>query len=375
MRIGMEVQRLFRRNKHGMEVVALELIKKIQELDLQNEYVLFAKNDENRGFLKETANFKVQALSSVTYADWEQFVLPKAIRRFGVDLLHCTCNTGPVSVKVPLILTLHDIIYLENIDFKGSSYQNFGNLYRRFVVPKVVQKSEVIITVSEFEKKVIIERLNISPEKVKVIYNGVNQRFSVRAPDAEIAAFRKKYRLPKDFILFLGNSAPKKNTMNVLKAYIDYCSNKPLALPIVIVDYEQALVAGSIKKMNASHCMKFFHFPGYISFDEMPLMYQSASLFLYPSLRESFGMPVLESMASGTPVITSNTSSMPEVAGEAAMLVDPFRYEQISAGISRMLEDSLLRQTFIARGHERVGRFSWHTAATQLISLYADMKK
>lgn len=353
-----------------MEVVGMEIVKAIQQLDNRNEYVLFAKQDEFTDGLKPTPNFQFRTLRGVTYADWEQVVLPRAVKKMKIDLLHCTCNTGPVSSPVPMILTLHDIIYLENLNFKGSNYQNFGNLYRRIVVPRLVEKSSLVITVSEFEKRLIRERFQVPEEKVKVIYNGVHDRFHKKHTEQELNQFRSRLQLPAQFILFLGNLAPKKNTSNVIKAYIHYCRLVPDALPMVVLDYDRERLANFLRQINAIDCLKRFYFPGYISPQEMPLAYQSASLFLYPSLRESFGMPILESMASGTAVITSNTSSMPEVAGNAAFYVDPFSYYDISRGIISVLENSSLRHQLIETGYQRATRFNWTTVATELIKLY-----
>jgi glycosyltransferase involved in cell wall biosynthesis len=372
MRIGIEVQRIFRRKKHGMEVVGIELIREIQRLDKKNEYILFARKDDDRDCIQPTPNFQIQTRRSLSYADWEQVVLANAVRKAHLDLLHCTCNTGPIICPAPLILTLHDIIYLENLNFKGTSYQNFGNLYRRFVVPRVVSKSDLIITVSGFEKNVIVERLNVPEEKVCVIYNGVHKRFNNNHSAEELEAFRKKYRLPEQFLLFLGNAAFKKNTDNTLRAYAAYCKLTRDAIPLVIVDFPIHLVADILKSSNALDCMKHILFPGYISQNEMPLMYNAATIFLYPSIRESFGLPILEAMGCGTPVITSNTSSMPEVSGDAAMMVDPFSHEEIAAAIMKLLTDTKLRDQLIEKGMRRVTMFSWERSAKQLLEVYQE---
>ena len=353
-----------------MEVVGMELVKAIQQMDKSNEYVLFARKDEHTEGLAPTPNFQFQTLRSITYADWEQVILPRAVKRMKIDLLHCTSNTGPVSSPVPMILTLHDIIYLENLNFKGSNYQNFGNLYRRIVVPKLVEKSDLVITVSEFEKRLIRERFQVPEEKVKVLYNGVQDRFHVKHSAESLQKFRQRFNLPSEFILFLGNLAPKKNTVNVIKAYMHYCKQQSSPLPIVMLDYSREQVASVLKQQNFMECLNMFHFPGYISPLDMPLAYQNATLFLYPSLRESFGMPILESMASGIPVITSNTSSMPEVAGNAAFYVDPFSYYDISRGITAVLNNNTLRHQLIESGYQRSMKFNWNAVATEMIRIY-----
>lgn len=370
MRIGIEVQRIFRKNKHGMEIVGVELAKELQNIGGDNEYVLFAKNGEDRGCLEETANFKIHTFNSLTYADWEQVSLPRAIKKVGLDLLHCTCNTGPVFSSVPMMLTLHDIIYLENLNFKGSNYQNFGNIYRRIVVPKVVERCELIITVSEFEKKLIRERLEVPEEKVKVIYNGISKRFFDMPTPERLNEFKRKYQLPSEFMLFLGNLAPKKNTINVLKAFASYCRKVKQPLPLVVLDLEKKEMVRMLRDIKASWCLKNFIFPGYIVPSEMPLMYNAASIFLYPSLRESFGMPILESMASGTAVITSNTSSMPEVAGDAALYVDPFSVDDMVKGIMLLCENEQLRNNLVTKGRARALEFSWNRAALKVMELY-----
>jgi glycosyltransferase involved in cell wall biosynthesis len=375
MKIGIEVQRIFRPKKHGMEVVALELIRQIQKLDKKNEYVLFAKEDADRQCLTDTSNFKIETIPSYTYADWEQLRLPKFVQKGNLDFLHCTCNTAPMKCPVPLLLTLHDIIYLEKLDFKGTSYQNFGNLYRRIVVPKVVAKSKMVITVSDFERQTIIEKLKLPEEKVMVVHNAVNKRFNNDFSKEEVVAFRRKYNLPENFLLFLGNTAPKKNTPNVILGFADYCRQAKNIIPIVILDYDKALVEAMLSKLGYLQLSKYFIFPGYISPLEMPLMYNAATIFLYPSLRESFGLPILEAMGCGAPVITSNTSSMPEVAADAALLVNPFMHEEITEGIVNIISNDELRNTYREKGKLRASEFTWEASARKLLSIYDLMSK
>lgn len=370
LRIGIEVQRIFRAKKHGMEVVALELINEIQKLDKYNEYILYARNDVDNTCVKEQDNFKIRTLSSSSYPTWEQFALPNAVKKDNLDFLHSTCNTSALSLSVPLMLTLHDIIYLEKTDFKGTSYQNFGNLYRRFIVPKIVDMSKLIITVSNFEKDVILNKLKLPEDKVKVIYNAVNPKFNADYSNEKLLAFRNSHGLPEEFILFLGNTAPKKNTLNVIKAYTEYRSVITEGLPLVILDYDKKLVEETLKELGKEQFIENFIFPGYIPSDEMPLLYNCSTLFLYPSLRESFGLPILEAMACGVPVITSNTSSMPEVASNAALFVNPFDHNEIKDAMIRFFADSALRSEMKELGLKRAANFTWKSAAEQLLSIY-----
>jgi len=370
LRIGIEVQRIFREKKHGMEVVALELINEIQKLDKYNEYILYAKDDVDNTCIKEKDNFKIRTLPSSSYPIWEQIALPRAAKKDNLDFLHSTCNTSAVNLSVPLILTLHDIIYLEKTDFKGTAYQNFGNLYRRFIVPKIVDKSKLVITVSNFEKEVILNKLKLPEDKVQVIYNAVNPKFNINYSTEEVLAFKNAHSLPKEFILFLGNTAPKKNTLNVIKAYTEYISAVSEGLPLVILDYDRKLVEGTLKELGKEQLIENFIFPGYIPSDKMPLLYNSSSLFLYPSLRESFGLPILEAMACGVPVITSNTSSMPEIASNAALFVNPFDHTEIKDAITRFFSNKDLRINMKEMGLKRAADFTWKSSAEQLLSIY-----
>lgn len=373
MKIGVEVQRLFRKKKHGMEVVALELLKELQTLDTVNQYLVFVKDDEDRNCITDTENMKFVTLQGRTYFDWEQISLPKAVKQYKPDFLHSTCNTSALTTKVPLLLTLHDIIYLEQLNFKGTAYQNFGNMYRKMIVPKIVKKSKYIITVSHFEKETIKEKLRVPDEKIKVIYNAVNPKFRTGFEDAEIEHFKKKYNLPEKFILFLGNTAPKKNTKNVIAAYIQYCQNTSNSVPLVILDYDKNLVEAELNRCNQSELFKNFVFPGFVKSDEMPLIYSAAYLFLYPSLRESFGLPILEAMACGTPVITSSTSSMPEVGGDAALYVDPYDINDITQKLMHALDNETDYQTHLQNGIKRAQMFSWKNSAKDLLSIYEKM--
>lgn len=373
MRIGIEAQRIFRPKKHGMDVVAIELVKSLQEIDHRNEYTVFSRNGVKDDTIRASSNFKIAQFPALTYADWEQVKLPLAARKKKLDLLHCTANTAPLFSGIPLVLTLHDIIYLENIDFKGTSYQNLGNLYRRWLVPRIVKKARMVLTVSSFERDNILEKLQLPEEKVQVLYNGVSSRFNHLYDPQEVEAFRRRYGLPGQYIMFLGNTAPKKNTPNVIRAFAAYCQSRPDPLKLVLLDYKKELVEKLLEELKQPALMDHFVFPGYVPHQEIPLMYNAATLFLYPSLRESFGLPLLEAMACGVPVITSNTSSMPEIAGDAALLVDPFDVKELTGALQRLAGNEELQQQLREKGLERARQFTWKASAEKLLSIYESL--
>jgi glycosyltransferase involved in cell wall biosynthesis len=370
MKIGIESQRIFRREKHGMDVVAIELIRELQNLDHNNQYILFAKDGPDKTCFRESENFTTHIVDGYTYADWEQLSLPRAVKKQQLSLLHCTANTAPFSGKIPLIVTVHDIIYLENGSFDGSPYQRFGNLYRRFVVPHIIRKASKIITVSEYEKRIIAEFSKTDPSKIEVIHNGVAERFHGGFSDEQLNTFRKRHQLPQNFILILGNTAPRKNTPRIVEAYAQYFLSSREPMPLVICDYKRSFVYSMLRKYNSTRILNNIITPGYIDSAEMPYLYNCASLFVYPSLRESFGLPVLEAMACGVPVLASDIPAIREVAGDSAFLVDPYSKDSIAHAIEEMLRDSDKRRSLKEKGPARASQFSWESSAKKLLSLY-----
>jgi glycosyltransferase involved in cell wall biosynthesis len=370
MKIGIESQRIFRAAKHGMDVVALELIRKIQQLDRVNEYTLFATNGDDRNCVTDTANFKTKVVGGMNYALWEQFSLPAALKKENCQLLHCTANTAPLKCPVPMIVTVHDVIYLEESNVGGSLYQSVGNMYRRFVVPHVIKNAEKIITVSEYEKSVISDVCKIGSDKIVVVHNGVSERFHPDYSSEQLTAFRRKHTLPAEFILFHGNTAPKKNTTGAIKAYVHYCLNSRNPLPLVVTDFSKQKIEKILQSIGNAGLIRNIHAPGYIPSADMPLLYNCCTLFLYPSLRESFGLPVLEAMACGKPVIAADIPAIREVAGDSAYLVDPLKPELIAEAVMHVSGDDTSRTGMTQRGLERIKQFSWEQSAKKLIELY-----
>lgn len=370
MKIAIEAQRIFRPNKHGMDFVALETIRELQKTDHENEYYIFVSPGEDR-CLQPSDNVHIIELKCPTYPLWEQVALPRTVARLKPDLLHCTSNTAPVRCPVPLVLTLHDIIFLEKRQSASKSlYQEMGWHYRRIVVPRILPKCRKIITVSHFECRRIREALQLSEEQITAVYNGYNPHFVPQAPQPEIT---RKYVNEDKYLFFLGNTDPKKNTPRVLKAYQLYLEQSEQKLPLLIADLKEEFIDSILKEEHLEEIKSHLYFPGYIPNRHLPALYNGAYTFLYPSLRESFGIPMLEAMACGTPVIAGNTSAMPEVAGEGALLVDPLRAGEIAGALLRLEKDKALYEAQRAYGLERVKQFSWRKSAEALLKIYTSI--
>lgn len=370
MRIGIEAQRIFRKNKHGMDYVVLQEILQLQQIDHQNEYYVFVKPGPDR-CVQDSSRVHVIEINTPSYPLWEQYALPKAARHAGVELLHCTSNTAPIRCNIPLVLTLHDIIFLEPRDKNNKSlYQNMGWLYRRLVVPRILNKCKRIITVSDFEKNNIIRKLNIPEHKMAMIYNGYNEWFK---PIPKNTVFQK-YMPEEGFLFFLGNTDPKKNTERTLVAYSKYLERSGMKRPLLMADLDREYLNGIISRNHIENIREKIKMPGYIPNSDLPYIYNSAFAFLYTSLRESFGIPLLEAMACGTPVVTSNTSSMPEIGGDNAILVDPQNADEIADALIRLETDEQFFQQQKEWGLERAKLFSWRNTAEQLLELYQDVR-
>ena len=370
MRIGIEGQRIFRKNKHGMDYVVLEEIKELQKSDARNEYFVFVAPGEDR-CLQDSKNVHIIEIGNNFYPLWEQFSLPRAVNQLNLDMLHCTSNTAPIHCKIPLILTLHDIIFLEPRDKSNKSfYQDMGWRYRRFVVPRILKKCKRIITVSDFEFNNIITKLQIPEKKMVMIYNGYNQWFR---PVEDTELIYQQYIKEPGYFFFLGNTDPKKNTERTLIAYSKYLELSDVKRKLLMADLDRGYLEEIINRNDIGNIRDHIVMPGYIKNADLPYIYNNAFAFLYTSLRESFGIPLLEAMACGTPVITSNTSSMPEIGGPEVIMVNPQNAHEITEKMLLLEKDKAIYQKQKEIGIIRAQQFSWKYTAEQLLTVYEDV--
>ena len=372
MRIGIEAQRIFRKNKHGMDYVVLQEIRELQKIDTRNEYFVFVAPGDDR-CLEDTQNVHILEIGGDFYPLWEQVTLLKAANELNLDMLHCTSNTAPIRCKIPLILTLHDIIFLEPRDKANKSfYQNMGWFYRRLVVPRILKKCKRIITVSNFEKNNIMSKLDLPQGKIAMIYNGYNEWFK---PLDDTEQIYKKYIDTSGYFFFLGNTDPKKNTERTLVAYSKYLEKSEVKRRLLMADLDKSFLSSIIERNHIENILPQIVMPGYIVNKDLPYIYNNAFAFLYTSLRESFGIPLLEAMACGTPVITSNTSSMPEIGGPEAILINPENPDEIAEKMLQLEKDEALYQRQKKIGPIRAKCFSWQQTAEHLLDLYESIYK
>ncbi len=288
---------------------------------------------------------------------WEQITLPHLIEENAV--LWSPSNTGPLSVSQQVV-TIHD---MAAFDFPDGFNLLFSTWYR-FLLPRLMDKTRKIIAVSEFTKRQIVRHSNVDPEKISVIYNGVHKRYHPESLD-KVNNVRKKIGVPSSkYILSLGSIEPRKNIKRLLMAWDLIQTQLPNDVWLVL--------AGVSGKSHIFPGLLLENLPprvfltGFVEDNDLPYLYSGAIATIYPSLYEGFGLPPLESMACGTPVIVSNSSSLPEVVGNAGILVNPYDIEDIASSIYRMISEPTLYEEFRYKGIEKAKRFSWDKTANQV---------
>jgi len=300
---------------------------------------------------------------------WDQVTYPKIAMNKGVDLLHQPCFSAPFRFKGPVVVTIHDIISLlfpENIPFASRMF------YSKWM-PYSYKKATRIITISQSTMNDITRVLNIAPEKITVIPLAVDDRFKEVAKQDEVEKVKKKYQIPGDYILHIGTLEPRKNLAVLIDVFSRLISEKGTdGLYLVISGKKGWYYEGLFEKVKKLDLEKRVIFTGYIEDEDKPALYKGATVFAFPSLYEGFGLPPLEAMASGVPVVSSNTSSMPEVVGEAGILLAPTDKKRWVEALLNVYQNADLRKKMIARNREQIKKFSWEKTARETVRVYEE---
>jgi len=296
---------------------------------------------------------------------WEQVVQPFALRKEGVDLLHALAFVTPLLSPCPAVVTIYDLSFL----LYPESFKRFKRFYLDLFTRLSARRARRIIAISESTKRDVVRLLGVSPEKVEVVYCGIDEAFRPLAED-QVAAFRSKRGLPERFVLFVGTIEPRKNVTRLIEAFATLRPCDLANLKLVIGGAKGWFYQDVFARLEELGLEGQAIFAGYIPVSELPLWYNAAELFVYPSLYEGFGLPPLEAMACGTPVVTANTSSLPEVVGKAGLTVDPLDIEGLAEAMRRVLDDEALRQEMRERGLQRARDFSWTKTAQETVQVY-----
>lgn len=293
---------------------------------------------------------------------WEQIVQPVVLRQKGVDLAHGLAFVVPLLSPCPTVVTIFDLSFLRFPD----SFRRANRTYLRTFTPLSTRRAQRVITISQHTKRDVIRLLGVPAEQVDVIHCGVDPAFRPR-PIEEVQAFRQRRGLPERFILFVGTLEPRKNVRRLVEAYAQI---RDLGVRLAIVGGKGWLYEDIFASVERLGLRDEVLFAGYVLAEELPLWYNAADLFVFPSLYEGFGLPPLEAMACGTPVISSNAASLPEVIGEAGLMVAPQDVEGLAADMRRVLTDENLRAQLREQGLRQARKFSWEKAARQTVEVY-----
>ncbi len=295
---------------------------------------------------------------------WEQTRLARLTRR--LDLLHGLAFAAPLAAACPTVITVHDLSFLRF----PAAFRPFNRLYLSLFTRWSTRRAARVIAVSESTRQDVIALCNVPAERVVAVPNGVSERFGPAEP-AAVAEFRVRAGLPERFILFLGTLEPRKNITGLLDAYALARKTSPTPLPKLFIAggrgwYYQTIFA-HVAELGLTDDVIF---PGFVPGEDLPWWHRAAEVFVYPSQFEGFGLPVLEAMACGTPVITSNASSLPEVAGDAAVLVGPRDATGLADALLRVLADPARRAQMRAAGLRQAACFSWNRTAAETVAVY-----
>ena len=306
---------------------------------------------------------------------WEHLQFAGEIHRRGLQLLHAPMNILPLRLPCPGIITLHDLAFLRFPHL----FRPARRAYQQWFTPRSARRAALIIAISEHTRRESIELLHIPEERIRVIYPILEERFSLPYSAEAIQAFRQRRQLPEHFILFLATLEPRKNIMRLLDAYRLLKHETDLPHTLALAGAPGWFMQTLEQRIHALGLEQDVRLVGYVPEEEKPLWYHATDLFVYPSLYEGFGMPVAEALACGVPVVTSNTSSLPEVVGDdgtfgprAALTVDPYDTESLAQTMQQGVRNRTLREQFRERGLARVRRFAPGPIAQQIIQTYQD---
>lgn len=373
LKIGIDA----RLTSHGVGRYIEELIKHLALIDKKNQYIIFVSSDDQYDKINSYGgNFKAIKIKSPVFGITGQFLLPAYMSKEKLDVFHATSYPSPVIKKCPLLVTIHDLVCKRNVDFyppfyglkklMARNYYNFMNWY-------AIKFSSHIITVSEYAKKEIMTFYpGINSKKITVIYNGVSSEFR-RASPSEIKKMKRTYKISYKYLLFVGTLNPGKNLIGLIKAFAELKALKENNYKLVVAAKKDSRYPIPLNLIERFDLKEHVILLGYVPMEDLPSLYSVAEILVLPSFHESFGLPIVEAFACGTPVITSNVTALPEIAAGAAFLIKPQDIEGFKSAIMRIISDKTLREKLVEKGYRRSKQFSWGVTAQKVLKEYKNV--
>jgi glycosyltransferase involved in cell wall biosynthesis len=349
-----------RRNLQGMGRYLCNLINHLAEVDTRNEYRILMLQEALDHLEELPQNFTLQFVTCMRPMRllWEHSVLQERLCAEKFDLLHSAHDVAPRLKRMKSVVTFHDMSFFRF----PAAHTLAKRLYVRLFIPPSLKHADHVIAVSEHSRRDILSCFGLDPQRVSTIHHGLPEAFTRSASDTEIRRTARRYGIHGPYILFVGLLEPRKNVARLMEAFDLVAEDHP---------HIQLVLAGApgwefeelLRVKERQRAANRILFTGFVPDDELPALFQGANLFAYPSLYEGFGFPVLEAMARGVPVVTSNVSSLPEIAGDSALLVNPRNVRDIGNAMARILSHDELRRTLVQKGIRRAEEFSWTRSA------------
>lgn len=361
-KIGIDVYSALH-NPRGMGVYTINFLKELAKLDKETKYILYADVEDEHNVLPRQENFEFRKLPSKGLFHYEQFVLPSECKKDKIQILHSPANTSPIFLdkRIKRIVTIHDVIFLKkDIPLPNNKKQLLGRIYYCLTALLNTRNANSLFTVSEFSKQDIIKLLNIKNKDFQITPNGHEHFDTIQSTN--FPELQEKYKIPNKYFFHLGGEAPSKNTELLLQIF-----TKNEAANLVVAGIREPQISPFAKK----YCnYKNIIFVPYISQADLVGIYKNAQAFIFPSIYEGFGIPLLEAMKSESPILCSNATCLPEVAGDAAIYFNPRDKKELEEKIKLIADNQDLRQDLISKGQERLKQFSWQKTAEIILKEY-----
>ncbi len=361
----------------GVSRYTYTLLDGLSHAEVPQHYTAFVASSEAHAAAKspltQSGNVELAASTWPTVRPqqrivWEQLALPGELRKQHVDVFHSPVNVLPARLPCSSVVTVHDLAFIHYPQF----FRPARRIYQRTFTARSVRDATLVVAVSESTKRDLVEQFNAPEDKVRVIYPAIDADFQPNADEQRLSAFRSAHGLPDDYILFLGTLEPRKNLVTLVEAYAKLREMDERAPRLVIAGAKGWYFQSLFERVQSLHIASHITFAGYISREEQPLWYAAARLFVYPSVYEGFGLPIVEALACGTPTITSNVSSMPEAGGTVALKVAPGDSLGLAHAMRGVLANPEARERTLAEGPRWARRFSAARMAAEYTEVYAE---
>lgn len=381
MKIVLDARAASHPQRGGFKTSTSQLIRHIARVDPDNQYLFYLDRPVGRESIPESKNVELKIIPSLLPgigAAWrEQVQIPRHLAKDRPAIAHFTTNTGPLDAPCPTVLTIHDTIGWMERPPKGlpgrAKVKRWAMfLYNRYLSLAAARRAQRIITVSEFSRRDLVERHGFSPERVLVTYEAPSECFHPVDRSAARERVRVKFGLDQPFLLALSSASPRKNARGLLDEYARLDPTLRTGFQLVVV-WTHGLFMAQLESFSAQQGLeRQVRFLQNISDDDLLHLYNAATIFVFPSFAEGFGLPPLEAMACGTPVVASNLTCMPEILGDAALMIDPREPGQLAEAMAITLSSPKLRGDLSDKGTTWVRRYSWERCARETVQVYAD---